>query len=96
VRTLGVHKTVTAGVITSDPSQQWAVQLASGDVAYAKIVLVHPTPSGCTPVAIRSLVVVAPHVAGGRYAVAAPVGYMGCGGSTVVGDVGQVTAKRSK
>jgi Protein of unknown function (DUF4232) len=96
VRPLGAGTKSPAGVITGAVSQEWAIQLASGDVAYANVALAHPVPAGCAPVKIRSLAVSAPHVAGGKYVVKAPAGFTGCAGATVVGTVGQVTAKRSK
>jgi Protein of unknown function (DUF4232) len=96
VRTFGASTKISAGVITSAESEEWAVQLAPNDVAYANVALAHPVPTGCSPITVRKLAVVAPHVAGGKYVVKAPAAFSGCAGSTVVGRVGQVTAKRSK
>jgi hypothetical protein len=85
----------TAGVVKGAVSQEWAVQLSPGDVAYANVALQSTPPAGCTPSQVHSVRVVAPHVAGGRYTAKPPARFMGCSGDVVVAHVGQVTAKRS-
>jgi hypothetical protein len=85
-----------AGDVTGAVSQEWAVQLSPGDVAYANIALDPRASSSCTPTLVRSLHVTAPHVAGGKYTTKAPAKFTGCAGTVVVAHVGQVTAKRSK
>ncbi len=95
VRFDGAGADSSAGMVKGAVSQEWAVQLSPGDVAYANVALVATAPAGCTPTLVQSLRVVAPHVAGGRYDAKAPAKFMGCTGDTIVAHVGQVTAKRS-
>jgi Protein of unknown function (DUF4232) len=96
VRLLGATSKTTAGLVKRAASEEWAVQLAPGDVAYANVTLDPPASASCTPVRVRTLAIVAPHVAGGGFTVKAPARYMGCAGAVTVAHVGQVTAKRSK
>ena len=96
VRFLGANAKSGAGVVDGQVSQEWAVQLAPGDVAYANIALDPTASASCTPAMVRSLAVTAPHVAGGGFVATAPATFRGCAGTHAVALVGQVTAKRSK
>ena len=96
VRLLGTNSKQGVGVVARAVSEEWAVQLAPGDVAYARIALDPIASTSCTPAAVRSLRVTAPHVAGGSFLVKVPAKFVGCAGTQKVALVGQVTAKRSK
>jgi hypothetical protein len=95
VRFGGSSSSSPAGDVKGAVSQEWAIQLAPGDVAYANIALDPQAPAGCTPTVVRTVRVSAPHVAGGTYTTKAPARFTGCAGTAVVATVGQVTAKRS-
>lgn len=92
----GKTSAVPAGDVKGAVSQEWAIQLAPGDVAYANIALDPKASAACTPALVHILRVTAPHVAGGNYSTKAPAAFTGCASSAVVARVGQVTAKRSK
>jgi hypothetical protein len=94
VRFLGVNAKSDAGVVDGQVSQEWAVQLAPGDGAYANIALDPTASASCTPAVVHSLTVTAPHVAGGGFVVKPPARFLGCAGKHTVALVGQVTAKR--
>jgi Protein of unknown function (DUF4232) len=96
VRFRGATSKISAGVVQRAVSEEWAIQLATGDTAYANIALDPASPAACTPVQVHTLAVVAPHVAGGGFVVKVPAKFMGCSGTQKVAHVGQVTAKRSK
>ncbi len=96
VRLLGSNSKQVAGKVGGAVSQEWAIQLAPGDVAYANIALDPTASTSCTPAVVRSLKVTAPHVAGGGFIVKAPAKFVGCAGTQRVALVGQVTAKRSR
>ena len=96
VRLLGTKPKQDAGVVGGEVSQELAVQLAPGDVAYAHMALDPIASASCTPAVVRSLQVTAPHVAGGSFIVKVPAKFVSCTGKQRVALVGQVTAKRSK
>jgi Protein of unknown function (DUF4232) len=96
VRFDGKTPATPAGDVEGAVSQEWAVQLSPGDVAYANVLLDPAASAACTATPVRTLHVVAPHVAGGKYTVKAPAAFTGCAGTAVVAHVGQVTAKRAK
>ena len=96
VRLLGTNSKQRVGVVGRAASNEWAVQLAPGDIAYANIALDPIASASCTPAVVRSLKVTAPHVAGGSFVVKVPAKFASCAGTQRVALVGQVTAKRSK
>jgi hypothetical protein len=92
VRLIRSTKDASAGIIQKEPTLEQAVEVAPNEKAYARVSF--STPSSCSSVAVTTLRVVAPHVAGGTYSVRAPATLFGCAGTDTVGTVGQVTAKR--
>jgi hypothetical protein len=97
VRLLGATAKNAAGLVTRAASEEWAIQLAPGDVAYANMTLDPSASTSCTAkVRVRTLAVGAPHVAGGGFTVKAPAEFTGCAGKVAVAHVGQVTAKRAR